>query len=59
MEFHESKIKCVEVTPELGKKIGVLGTSLVVLCLRIHLEMQGTRVQSLVGELRFHMWWRN
>ena len=26
------------------------GTSLVVLCLRIHLLMQGTRIQSLVWE---------
>ena len=31
------------------------GTSLVVSRLRIHLAMQGMRVQSLVGELRSHM----
>ena len=31
------------------------GTSLVVQWLRIRLPMQGTRVQSLVGELRSHM----
>ena len=33
----------------------VTGTSLVVQWLRIHLAVQGTRVQSLVGELRSHM----
>ena len=33
----------------------VTGTSLVVKRLRIHLAVQGTRVQSLVGELRSHM----
>ena len=33
----------------------ILGTSLVVRWLRIHLPMQGTRVRSLVGELRSHM----
>ena len=31
------------------------GTSLVVSWLRIHLAMQGMRVQSLVGKLRSHM----
>ena len=31
------------------------GTFLEVQGLRIHLPMQGTRVQSLVGELRCHM----
>ena len=31
------------------------GTSLVVQWLRIHLPMQGTRVPSLVGELRSHV----
>ena len=31
------------------------GTSLVVQWLRIHLSMQGTRVRSLLGELRSHM----
>ncbi|XP_059752342.1 D-aminoacyl-tRNA deacylase 1 isoform X2 [Balaenoptera ricei] len=31
------------------------GTSLVVQWLRIHLPVQGTRVQSLVGELRSHV----
>ena len=31
------------------------GTSLVVQWLRIHLAMQGTKVQSLVEELRSHM----
>ena len=30
-----------------------LSTSLVVLWLRIHLPMQGTRLQFLAGELRF------
>ena len=37
------------------KKNGFLGTSLMVQWLRIRLPMQGTRVQSLVGELRSHM----
>ena len=32
----------------------ITGTSLVVQWLRIHLPMQGTWVQSLVGELRSH-----
>ena len=32
-----------------------IGTPLVVKWLRIHLAMQGMRVQSLVGELRCHM----
>ena len=31
------------------------GTSLVVQWLRIHLPMQETQVQSLVGELRSHI----
>ena len=31
------------------------GTSLMVRWLRIPLAMQGAKVQSLVGELRFHM----
>ena len=31
------------------------GTSLVVQWLRICLAVQGTQVQSLVGELRYHM----
>ena len=35
------------------------GTSLVVQWLRIRLQMQGTRVRSLVGELRSHMPWSN
>ena len=34
-------------------------TSPVVQCLRIHPATQGTRVQSLVGELRSHMPWSN
>ena len=33
----------------------LLGTSLVVQWLRIYLAMQGMWVQSLVGEVRFHM----
>ena len=36
-------------------KLSYPGTSLVVQWLRICLAMQGTRVQSLVGELRSHM----
>ena len=36
-----------------------VGTSLVVQWLRICLQMQGTWVQSLVGEPRFHMLWGN
>ena len=32
-----------------------LGTSLVVQWIRLHLPMQGVRVQSLVGELRSHV----
>ena len=46
----------------IGKKGGknslrkqIKGTSLVVQWLRIRLPMQGTRVQSLVWELRSHM----
>ena len=35
------------------------GTSLVVQWLRICLPMQGTRVRSLVGELRSHMPWNS
>ena len=35
------------------------GTSLMVQWLRICLPMQGTRVRSLVGELRPHMLWGN
>jgi len=35
------------------------GTSLVVQWLRLHLAIQGTRVQSLVWELRFRMPWGN
>ena len=34
-----------------------LRTSLVVQCLRICLLMQGMQVQSLVQELRSHIWW--
>ena len=34
---------------------GDRGTSLLVPWLRIHLAMQGTRVQTLVGELRLHV----
>ena len=34
---------------------GICWTSLVVQRLRIHLPMQGTWVQPLVGELRAHM----
>ena len=34
---------------------GNQGSSLVVQWLRVHLLMQGTWVQSLVGELRSHM----
>ena len=37
------------------KEIVVIGTSLVIQWLAIHLPMQGTQVQSLVGELRSHM----
>ena len=40
-------------------KIGILGTSLVFRGLRISLPMQGTRVQSLVGEVRPHRLWGN
>ena len=36
-------------------KLSYPGTSLVVQWLRICLAMQGTRVQSLVGELRSHI----
>ena len=39
--------------------LNTLGTSLVVQWLRILLSMQGTLVQSLVRELRFHMPWDN
>jgi len=35
------------------------GTSLVVQWLRMCLAMQGTQVQSLVGELRSYMLWGN
>ena len=35
------------------------GTSLVIQWLKVHLAMQGTRVRSLVGELRFHVLWSN
>ena len=35
------------------------GTSLVIQWLRIHLETQGTEVQSLITELRSHMPWSN
>ena len=38
-----------------GPKGAGIRTSLVVQWLRIHLAMQGTRVQFLVGELRSHM----
>ena len=38
-----------------GSKWPQRGTSMVIQWLRIHLAMQGTRVQSLVGELGFHM----
>ena len=37
----------------------IWGTSLVVQWLKIHLAMQETWVQSLSGEQRSHMWWRN
>ena len=39
------------------KRLTKRGTLLVVKWLRICLPMQGTRVQSLVGELRSHMLW--
>ena len=39
--------------------LNTLGTSLVVQWLRILLSMQGTLVESLVRELRFHMPWDN
>ena len=34
---------------------GILGTSLVVQWLKLHLLMHGVLVQSLVGDLRSHM----
>ena len=37
----------------------IYGDSLVVQWLRIKLPMQGTWVQPLVGELRYHMPWDN
>ena len=37
---------------------GLLGTSMVVEWLRIHLPMQGMLVGSLVGELRSHVLWQ-
>ena len=40
---------------QLSKKRNSLGTSLMVQWLRIHLAIQGTRVWSLVWELRSHM----
>ena len=36
-----------------------IGTSRVVQWLRIHLPIQGTQVQTLVGELRSHRPWGN
>ena len=52
---HDSKGVFVSISS--SKKI--TGISLVVQWLRIHLAMQGTQVQSLVGELRSHMPWSN
>ena len=38
-------------------KMVLLGTSLVIQWLRLHLPMQGVWIWSLVGELRSHMSW--
>ena len=48
-----SKLKVLEVM--FFQKMFLTGTSVVVQWLRILLGMQGTQVQSLVGELRSHM----
>ena len=46
-------------TQRIQTKSVITGTSLVVQWLKIRLPMQGTQVQSLVGELRSHMLWGN
>ena len=48
-----------QASAQVQFKLGALGTSLVVQWLRICLPMQGTRVRSLVWELRSHMQWGN
>ena len=68
MEYY-SAIKKNDILPSVAtwtdlldimlSEISQTGTSLVVQWLGIHLPMEGMWVQSLVGDLRYHMPWGN
>ena len=63
--LEENKGRATSRTPSSLKHLNVLGkngktwTSLMVPWLRIYFAMQGTRVRSLLRELRFHVPWSN
>ena len=56
LKEEENELFCLDLqVAKRQPERAMIGTSLVVQWLRIHLPMQGTWVRSLIGELRSHM----